>query len=410
MSPILTLLIQIVVVLGVARAFGAGMRWLGQPRVVGEMVAGLVLGPSVFGHFAPSAAAQVFPLQSVGTLEAFSHLGLVLYMLLVGVRMDAAHLRAKGGLVAGISVIGIVVPFVIGLAVAYPLVTRFGIPDASRTAFLLFVGLSLSMTAFPVLVRIVGEHGLDRTRLGTTAIAAASFNDVLAWAALALVTSLVGTQQATVAGTVGQLAAYGLVMAVAIGPLLRAQLRRTRSAEGRFVLVLLVALASAAATEAMGIHPLFGSFLVGVLLSGEAGMSAFLASWIEPLTVTLLLPLFFASTGLKINAALVPEGGLLVLMGLVILLAVAGKIIPPTLVARLGGFSWREAMGLGALMNTRGMVEIVLLVVGLDSGLLPPPLFTILALMAFVTTAMTAPLLTLLGFAGGVTPVDEAGY
>ncbi len=399
-SPNLILLVQIVLILGAARLLGNLMRHIGQPRVVGEMLAGLALGPSLLGQLAPTVSAAVFAQGSLSVLEAFSQVGLILYMLLVGVRMDAAHLRTRGPQVAAISLVSFAVPFLLGLALGVPLLARFAIPDASATAFVLFIGLSLSMTAFPVLVRIVQEHGLEHTRLGTTAIAVASFNDVVAWGALAVVASLHGARRPSVTGTLALVVLYAVVMVLVVGPLLRAQLNRTRSAPGRFTLVLLVALASAGVTEALGVHALFGSFLVGVLLSGDRTIGPLLAERIEPLTVTLLLPLFFATTGLRINVALVPGGGLLGLLALVVLLAVVGKVLPPALMARVGGLGWREALGLGALMNTRGLVEIVLLVVGLQSGLLPPALFTILALMAFITTAMTAPLLTVLGYPG----------
>lgn len=402
MSPIFTLLIQIIVVVSVARALGSAVRRLGQPRVVGEMLAGLLLGPSLFGRVAPGAAAWVFPQRSLELLNVFSVVGLVLYMLLVGVRMDATHLRTRGRLVLMTSVTSILIPFGIGIALALAIRGQFAVAAQSQLAFVLFIGLSLSITAFPVLVRIVNEHGLESTRLGTAAVAAASFDDAIAWAALAFVTSLVGSAHVSIGTTLLLLAGYAVLMVAIVGPLLRWQLKRQPQGDARFALIVIAALASAAATEWIGIHPLFGSFFLGALLSGDEQVAELLSERIEPLTVTLLLPLFFAFTGLRTNINLLPSAGLIAEAGLIVLLAIVGKAVAPVVIAKTHGFSWRESLALGALMNTRGLVELVVLNIGVDSGLLPPTLFTMLALMAFVTTAMTSPLLTRLGF-GRVT-------
>jgi Kef-type K+ transport system membrane component KefB len=402
MSPIFTLLIQIIVVVGVARAIGSAVRRIGQPRVVGEMLAGLLLGPSLFGRIAPGAAGWVFPVTSLELLNVFSLVGLVLYMLLVGVRMDAGHLRAKGRLVLMTSVTSIVIPFGVGIVLALAIRSQFAIADHSTLPFVLFIGLSLSITAFPVLVRIVDEHGLGSTRLGTAAVAAASFDDVIAWAALAFVTSLAGSAHASIGATLVLLAGYAVVMVAVVGPLLRRYLRRQAHRDTRFAVIVIAALASAAGTEWIGIHPLFGSFFLGALLSGDEPIAELLTERIEPLTITLLLPLFFAFTGLRTNINLLPSAGLIVEAALIVLLAIVGKAVAPVVIARTHGFSWRESLALGALMNTRGLVELVVLNIGVDSGLLPPTLFTMLALMAFVTTAMTSPLLASCGF-GRVT-------
>lgn len=396
--PIFTLLVQIVVVVALARALGSAVRRIGQPRVVGEMLAGLLLGPSLLGRVAPAVSDLVFPSKSLELLNAFSLLGLVLYMLLVGVRIDATHLRATGRLVLATSAVSILIPFGLGAALATAIASQFGVADSARTPFVLFVGLSLSITAFPVLVRIVHEHGLQSTRLGATAVAAASLNDLLAWVTLAIVISLAVSARASIGSTLLLLALYGALMIGVVGPLLRWRLRRPQHRDARFVLVLIAGLASAAATEWIGIHPVFGAFFLGALISGDDRIAAQLAEGIEPVTVTLLLPLFFAFTGLRTNVNLLPGAGLLLEAGLIVLLAVVGKAVGPVFIARTSGFSWREALALGALMNTRGLVEFVVLNIGADIGLLPPVLFTMLALMAFVTTAMTSPLLTYLGF------------
>jgi Kef-type K+ transport system membrane component KefB len=407
MSVIFTLLIQIVIVLSVARAVGSVARRIGQPRVVGEMLAGLLLGPSVFGRVAPTASDLVFPPKSLDLLNAFSLLGLVLYMLLVGLRLDATHMRTGGRVVLLTAVTSMLVPFGLGVVVALAITAQFGIDAPAQLPFVLFVGLSLSITAFPVLVRIVNEHGLESTRLGTAAVASASLGDVIAWAALALLTALAASAHPAPGRALVLIAGYGAFMILVVGPWLRWQLRRARLRDTRFTLIVIAALASAAATEWIGIHPLFGSFFLGALLSGDDTIGAHMTERIEPLTVTLLLPLFFAFTGLRTNVNLLPSPWLLAETGLIVLVAIVGKAVAPIIIASTNGFSRREAFALGALMNTRGLVELVVLNIGLDLGLLPPILFTMLALMAFATTTMTSPLLTYLGF--GNTSTREPG-
>jgi Kef-type K+ transport system membrane component KefB len=401
LSPVLTLLLQLVVVVGVARVAGAIAQRLGQARVVGEMLAGFLLGPSLLGAVAPGLSSRLFPAHGLGALEGLSSIGLVLYMLLVGARMSPEHLRTRGRLVLGTSLAGTALPFALGFGIGLPLALRFDVPASSRSAFLAFMGLSLSVTALPVLVRIVREFRLDATAIGTAAVAAAAVSDLFAWAGLAIVTSLARTPDAPVGATLLRVGAYLLAMAAIVRPMLRWGLRRVSSSELRLGWVLLVALASAAATEWIGIHPLFGAFLAGLLVCGEAGLGAAITEQLEPIATQLLLPLFFALTGLRMDVTVLPSGTLAADLVLVVGAAVLGKVAGPALVARLEGESWREALILGTLMNTRGLVEIALLVVGLDAGLLPRPLFTLLVLMAFVTTAMTVPLLRLLGVRPG---------
>lgn len=401
MSPLLTLLLQTVVVVSVARVAGAVFRRLGQPRVVGEMVAGLMLGPSLFGRIAPHAARLLFMPASLDLLNAFSQVGLVLFMFLVGIRLDGGHLRSNSRLVVVTSYTSMLLPFVFGVALAMVVSSQFGVAGASRLPFVLFVGLSLSITAFPVLVRIVGEHDLIGTRLGTVAIACAAFNDVTAWIALALVTSLVlpgGASLATASTSLLWLAAYGVAMWTIVRPCLRGLLRRMADGDGRLAVMLIAALGSAAATEWLGIHPLFGSFFLGALMSHEIRDKAIYTERIEPLTLMLFLPLFFAFTGLRTNVYLLTSPWLIVETAIVLAVAVFGKAAGPLLTGKRLGFSTREAIALGALLNTRGLVELVVLNIGLESGLLPPSLFAMLLLMTLFTTAMTSPLLRRLGY------------
>ncbi len=400
MSPLLTLLPQIVVIVIAARVVGGLFHRLGQPAVVGEMVAGLLLGPSLFGQLAPRAAALLFPSESLDLLNAFSQFGIVLFMFLVGVRLEGGHLRSNSRVVLTTSYLSMLVPFALGAALAYLLSSRFGVEESARLPFVLFVGLSLSVTAFPVLVRIVAEHDLSTTRIGTIAVACAAFDDVTAWVALALVTSLTRTGEAPIGASLLWLALYGLVMLLAVRPALRWQLRRMRDGDGQLALLLAAALASAAVTEWLGIHALFGSFFLGTLMSRdmtERSDQRMRVERIEPVVVTLLLPLFFAFTGLRTNVYLLASPALLAQTAGVLAIAVLGKAAGPILtVGRF--FSRRETMALAALLNTRGLVELVVLNIGLEIGLLPPRLFAMLTLMALITTAMTSPILTLLGY------------
>lgn len=383
-----------------ARAVGGLFHRLGQPAVVGEMVAGLLLGPSLFGQLAPTAAAWLFPSASLDLLNAFSQFGIVLFMFLVGTRLEGGHLRSNSRVVVTTSYLSMLLPFGLGATFAYLLSSRFGVEESARLPFVLFVGLSLSVTAFPVLVRIVAEHDLSTTRIGTIAVACAAFDDVTAWVALALVTSLTRTGEAPIGASLLWLAVYGLVMVLAVRPALRWQLRRMRDGDGPLAMLLAAALASAAATEWLGIHALFGSFFLGALMSRdmtERSDQRMRVERIEPVVVTLLLPLFFAFTGLRTNVFLLGSPALLAQTAAVLAIAVLGKAAGPILaVGRF--FSRRETMALAALLNTRGLVELVVLNIGLEIGLLPPRLFSMLTLMALITTAMTSPALTLLGY------------
>jgi len=289
MSPIFVLLLQTIVIVAAARSVGAAFRRFGQPAVVGEMVAGLLLGPSLFGAIAPAASAWLFPRASLDLLNAFSQFGLVLFMLLVGLHLDSRVLRANSRLVLATSYTSMLLPFALGVLLAVPLARQFGVTGSARLPFMLFVGLSLSVTAFPVLVRIVGAHHLSATRLGTVAVACAAFDDVTAWIALAMVTSLGQADSARAWTPLLWLAVYAAAMLVAVRPALRRLLQYVRDDDVRFTLVLILALASAAATESIGIHPLFGSFFVGALAAREMSGAELFRSRIEPLAVALFL-------------------------------------------------------------------------------------------------------------------------
>jgi Kef-type K+ transport system membrane component KefB len=397
-SPILTLLLQTVVIVAAARCLGAVFRRFGQPAVVGEMIAGLLLGPSLFGAIAPDASRFLFPPASLELLNAFSQFGLVLFMLLVGLHLDTSVLRANSRLVMATSYTSMLLPFALGVILAFPLSRQFDVAGTARLPFMLFVGVSLSITAFPVLVRIVEAHHLSSTRLGTVAIACAAFDDVTAWIALALLTSSVQDSAGVGIASLLWLAAYGVVMLMAVRPMLRSLLRRIGQSDGRLTVMLIAALGSAAATEWLGIHPLFGAFFLGAVMAQDAGDVKFYAHRIEPLTLTIFLPLFFAFTGLRTNVFLLTSPWLVAETVIILAVAIIGKAAGPMIIGPRLGFSRQEAMALAALLNTRGLVELVVLNIGLETGLLPPAVFAMLMLMALVTTAMTSPLLRRLGY------------
>jgi Kef-type K+ transport system membrane component KefB len=395
------LLLQLVVVLAAARACGWLARRVGQPRVIGEMVAGLALGPSVFGAVAPSVSAHVFPPDGLAPLAAVAQLGVLLFLLVVGLRLDHSVLRLRAGVAIATSHASIAVPFALGAAIAPLLPRELAGAQVSGLAFALFLGASMSVTAFPVLARILEERRLTGTRLGSLALAAAAVDDVSAWTILAGVVAVAragatGDATAAMLRTVG-LTALVVGAAIALRPLLRRLLLRDGGHVGaeQVALIVLLALSMALATEYAGVHALFGAFLAGALVPRDAGIAAALAARMEELVVTALLPAFFAYAGLRASVALIDGAALWAIWGLLMLVAVAGKLGGSSIAARLAGLPWDEALGLGILMNTRGLMELVILSIGLDVGAISPTLYAMMVLMALATTIMTAPLLAL---------------
>jgi Kef-type K+ transport system membrane component KefB len=391
------LLLQIVVILLLARAVRRMFVPLGQPAVVGEMVAGLSIGPSCFGWLMPRAATALFPASSLESLNAVSELGLVLFMFIVGVRAGSQTPGAKRGAFAVTSVVSIVVPFILGAAMSWPLRGQLAPAGVSGWPFALFVGAAMSITAFPVLARILTERGLLDSDIGVIAIACAAFDDVAGWLMLAAILSLGHIGAPMFGRRIAGLAVYLAFMVLVMRPLLAWLARRdipSGSADA-LVLPLTVALLSAAATEALGLHALFGAFLAGLIMSRTLGIGAVVDA-VEPITMTLLVPLFFAFTGLRTDIRLIDNPNLLGYTGLVVATAVIGKGGASALAGRAMGLAWRDAGALGALVNTRGLVELVILNIGLEAGILSPLAFSILVVMALVTTFMTSPLLSLL--------------
>jgi Kef-type K+ transport system membrane component KefB len=393
-----TLLLQIVVVCSVARATGWLFTKLRQPRVVGEIFAGLLLGPSLFGWLAPAASSFLFPPQGLGPLYSLSQVGLLLFIFQVGLELDVRELRKMGRAVVLTSNISILIPFLAGAGLALFLYPRLSIPTVPVSIFALFMGTAMSITAFPVLARILTERNLLQSKVGSIAISCAAVDDVTAWCLLALLIVKIRAGAGTPLWvTFGGLVVYVFVMTLVVRPFLaRSQaFQRTTISPEALAWVLLLAFLSAWVTDRIGIHALFGAFFAGAIIPASEGVVRSVVSKLETVSTVLLLPLFFAFTGLRTSVRLLSGSHLWFYCGLIIVVAVAGKLLGCLISVRSAGIGWREAFSVGVLMNTRGLVELVILNVGLELGVISPTLFSMMVIMALVTTCMTSPLLDL---------------
>ena len=399
-APVSILLMQIVVIVAVAGLFSRLFRRIGQPPVMGEMIAGIVLGPSVLGFFFPEVMSFVFPATSLETLRLLSQLGVVLFMFIVGMELNVRHVKEKGSAAVMISHASIIVPFVLGAGLALFLYRGLAPPGTSFSAFALFIGVAMSITAFPVLARILEDRNLTQTNLGSIALTCAAVDDVTAWCILALVIALVQASGIAVSLVT---VVFTLLFAAAMIFIVRPQLRRmVKQATGSHVHtrrliagVLAFVLVCALITETIGIHALFGAFIAGVVMPPSVDFRTFLRDKLDAFSAAALLPLFFAFTGLRTQVTLLNDWQSWALCGVIILVAIAGKLGGSMLMSRFTGMSWPQSFSIGALMNTRGLVELVVLNIGYDLGILSGRIFAMMVLMALVTTFMTGPLLSL---------------
>ena len=401
--PLSIFLLQILIIIALARLLGWVVGKMGQPTVVGEIIAGILLGPSLLGWIAPDFFGFLFAPASLGNLHLISQLGLILFMFTVGMELDLRILRTSALNVLVISQSSIIVPYFLGILLAWYLYLDYAPEGVSFLAFSLFIGIAMSITAFPVLARIVQERGLSKTALGSLALAAAAVNDVMAWCILAVIIAVVKSGPVHSAlMTIGLSILFVLFMFYCIKPLLTQVANRFFSFEtmNRSVIavIFLVLLFSAYISEVIGIHALFGAFLAGVIIPPNEEFRHVITNKIEDLTVILLLPLFFVFTGLRTQVGLLNTPELWQTCGLIVLFAVLGKFIGSTLPARLSGQSWYNALAIGALMNTRGLMELIVLNIGFDLGVLSPEVFAMLVLMALATTFMTGPVLNVLNW------------
>ena len=409
------LLLQLVVILGTARMLSLILRRFGQPAVIGEMIAGLALGPLLLGQLAPGLHAQLFPPQSLPALAGISQIGLVLFMFIVGAELRMpAGLRAQMSASFRVGGFAMLLPFLLGFAMAPWLHPTLAPPGVAFLPFALFIATAMAITAFPVLARILKDKGLSCTMVGALGLTSAAVADVFAWILLALVVALVAASGGWDAftRTVAGLVVLGIVAFAVVRPAIAALLRR-HADDGRpdgmvLALLLIVTFAFAALTQWLHLHEVFGAFLFGVCLPRDDTLLDTLVERLEHVAVLVLMPVFFALAGLNTSAdAFVGMG--LAAMAVILLLAVVGKVLGGAAGARLSGMNWRDALALGTLMNTRGLMELIVLKVGLDVGVIGKEIFTMLMLMAVITTLMTSPLLSLLmrGEEAGAAGTDK---
>ncbi|MCE9440461.1 cation:proton antiporter [Bacteroides fragilis] len=398
--PLSILLIQIIAVLLMVRLFGFLFKHIGQPGVIGEIVAGIVLGPSVLGYFFPDVFQALFPPESLTNLELLSQVGLVLFMFVIGMELDLSVLKNKINETLVISHAGILVPFFLGIVASYWIYEEYAAAQTAFLPFALFIGISMSITAFPVLARIIQERNMTKTSLGTLAIASAANDDVTAWCLLAVVIAIAkaGTF-ASALYAIGLTALYIIIMFMVVRPFLKkvGEVYANQEVINKtFVaLILLILIISSTLTEIIGIHALFGAFMAGVVMPPSIGFRKVMMEKVEDIALVFFLPLFFAFTGLRTEIGLINSPALWGVCLLLITVAVAGKLGGCAVAARLVGESWKDSFTIGTLMNTRGLMELVALNIGYEMGVLPPSIFVILVIMALVTTFMTTPLLHL---------------
>lgn len=398
--PLPLLLIQFIVIMIVTRLFGYLVSFVAQPTVVGEILAGIILGPSLLGAFFPDMFITLFPKESLGNLHLISQLGLIFFMFVVGMELDFDKIKKQSSASVFISHVSIIFPFFLGVALAYWLYPIFAPKNISFIPFALFIGIAMSITAFPVLARIIKEKNLSDTRYGSMAITCAAADDITAWYILALIIafSISGSLSSSIVLLLF-IALYVIIMFYVVRPLLakigHAQSERLSMNGMSFIIVLL--LLSSLATEAIGVHALFGAFMAGAMMPSSAlsRLKELIAPRLEYVSLLVLLPLFFALTGLRSEIGLLNSTDAWIMCGGIIVIAVFGKLFGSALASKYMGFSWRDSFALGILMNTRGLMELVVLNIGYEMGILSTELFTMFVVMALATTIMTGPFLNL---------------
>ena len=402
-DPMAVLLLQIIVIIASARLFGYLFKKIGQPAVIGEIVAGIILGPSIIGLFFPQINEFLFPAASLITLNFLSQIGLILFMFIIGMELDlkAIGKQAYGAVI--ISHASIIIPYTLGMGLAYFIYHDYAPAGISFLSFALFMGIAMSITAFPVLARILKEKGLTRSNLGILALTCAAADDLTAWCILAAVIALVKSGSSfSVLYTIGLAILYVFLMFKLVKPLLE-RLGNIYTSKEKLqtpiiAVLFIMLIVSSYFTSIIGIHALFGAFIAGVIMPSNFSFRKIVVDKIEDVSIVLLLPLFFVITGLRTQIGLLNEGHLWITFGWILLVALAGKFGGSALAARITGQSWKDSLSIGILMNTRGLMQLIVLNIGYDLGILSPQIFAMMVLMALVTTFMTGPALDLINW------------
>jgi Kef-type K+ transport system membrane component KefB len=408
------LLLQIVVIISFTQLLGTLFKKIGQPTVIGETVAGIILGPSLFGLLFPGGFHFLFPPESIENLKFLSQIGLILFMFIVGMELDSRLIRNQALEALVISHASILIPFTLGIGLSFFIYGQFATAHSSFFSFALFMGIAMSITAFPVLARIIRDRGLTSTKLGVLAISCAASDDVTAWCLLALLIAFIKSGSVS-AGffTIGLVLLYAAIMLIPVrillNRILRVYLKKKIGYNFLMAVMFTMLLISAYCTEMIGIHALFGGFLAGVIMPKNDDLRKLISNRISDLVIVMLLPLFFVLTGLRTHAGLLNHGTAWISFGLILLVAVGGKFGGSTLAARLVGQSWKDSLSIGALMNTRGLMELIVLNIGYDMGVLGPEIFSMMVMMALLTTMMTSPALHIIDRikTGYIKPVPE---
>lgn len=399
--PVGLVLAQIVTIIIVSRIFAFVFKKIHQPTVIGEIIAGIALGPSLLGLLFPEFSSALFPENSLGNLSLLSQVGLILFMFMVGMELDVKVIQNKVKDAVVVSNAGILIPFTLGIGLAYFIYENFAPQGVPFLSFGLFLGLAMSITAFPVLARIVQERGMHRTRIGTLVITCAAADDISAWCLLAAIIAIAKAGSFLSSLYVIVLAiGYVIVMIKVVRPFLKrvGDLHDSRENLSKQVVAIffLTLLISSYTTEIIGIHALFGAFLAGTIMPENSKFRNIFIQKIEDVALVLLLPLFFVFTGLRTQICLLNDIYLWKVTGLIILVAITGKFMGSAIASRIMGQNWRDSLTIGALMNTRGLMELVVLNIGYDLGILSPEVFSMMVIMALVTTFMTGPALDLI--------------
>ena len=402
-EPMAVLLLQIIVIIAFARLFGFIFKKIGQPAVIGEIVAGIILGPSIIGSFFPDINHFLFPVASLGTLNFLSQIGLILFMFIIGMELDLKAISKQAYDAIIISHAGIIIPFTLGMGLAGFIYNNYAPQGIAFLSFSLFMGIAMSITAFPVLARILQERGLTRTRLGVATLTCAAADDLTAWCILAAVIALIKSgSPASALYTISLVIAYLFLMLKIVRPALErlehiyTSHEKKRTAIIAFFFILLIL--SSYITSVIGINALFGAFIAGVIMPSSFSFRKIIIDKIEDVSIILLLPLFFVITGLKTQIGLLSAGYMWITFCLILVVAVAGKFGGITVAAKISGQNWKDSLSIGVLMNTRGLMQLIVLNIGYDLGILSPEIFAMMVLMALVTTLMTGPALDLINW------------